>query len=299
MRRTVLTVLRGLVTFVLTGAALAAEPAPVPELRHAGELIAYPGPWAFQLGKPGLVLVNDQQLDDLTDPDKPVNLSLTGEPRVESLRQVCERTRAAGHRTLILAHDHFFSQYRQPDNATPRAYLPDTDAAIERIAKISRFAAEYGLGLELSLLSPLEIGPAFRKATGESGQWMHYRKGLRDPKTRRVTAWPCGGSAAGPTTRGRSRSRMPGCASSRSASTTLPGTPHKVVDPGEIVEITETAQVEVFDGLDPQGRRLRGRAGAGARRQAGPSSRGSTACWWCSSTARRRWTISARRRCPS
>ena len=135
-------VFRELMALVLAATAIVAQAAPVPELRYAGELIAYPGPWAFQLGKPNLVLVNDQQLDDLTDPDKPVNLSLTGEPCVESLRQLCERARAAGFRTVILAHDHFFSKYRQPTEAAPRAYLPDTDAAIERIGTISRVAAE-------------------------------------------------------------------------------------------------------------------------------------------------------------
>ena len=89
-------VFRELMALVLAATAIVAQAAPVPELRYAGELIAYPGPWAFQLGKPNLVLVNDQQLDDLTDPDKPVNLSLTGEPCVESLRQLCERAQAAG-----------------------------------------------------------------------------------------------------------------------------------------------------------------------------------------------------------
>jgi hypothetical protein len=117
-------VFRELMALVLAATALVAQAAPVPELRYAGELIAYPGPWAFQLGKPNLVLVNDQQLDDLTDPDKPVNLSLTGEPCVESLRQLCERAQAAGFRTVILAHDHFFSKYRQPTEAAPRASRP-------------------------------------------------------------------------------------------------------------------------------------------------------------------------------
>ena len=241
-------VFRELMALVLAVTAIIAQAAPVPELRYAGELIAYPGPWAFQLGKPNLVLVNDQQLDDLTDPDKPVNLSLTGEPCVESLRQLCERAQAAGFRTVILAHDHFFSKYRQPTEAAPRAYLPDTDAAIERIGTISRFAAEYGIGLELSLLSPLEIGPGFRTATGESGQWMHYRKGLRDTTSGAysVALW-----------RQRKWTNNKGPVALEDAGIRvfafrerkLRGTPHKVVDPREIVEITETAQAEVFEGL--------------------------------------------------
>jgi len=240
--------LHGLTAVLLAAGAVAARTTPVPEHRFAGELIAYPGPWAFQIDKRSIILVSDRQLDDLTDPDKPVDLGLTGEPRVESLRQICERMRADGLRTLILAHDHFWSQYRRGAEAAARVYLPDTDAAIERIATISRFAAEFGIGLELSLLSPLEIGPGFRRVTGESGQWMHYRKGLRDQTSGAysVALW-----------RQRRWSNNKGPITVEDAGVrvfafrerALRGTPHQVVDPDDIVEITDTARVEVFAGL--------------------------------------------------
>jgi len=57
------------------------------------------------------------------------------------------------------------------------------DEYVQRIADIARFAQGCGLGLEVSLLSPLEVIPAYRARTGECGVWMQYRKGLRDPKT--------------------------------------------------------------------------------------------------------------------
>jgi len=97
-------------------AALAAAVQPghpdVPENVYRAELVTYPGPWSFQLGKSSVILVADEELEALADPDKPINLSLGKAPRTESLRQVCERARAQGQRTLILAFDHFFSQYR-------------------------------------------------------------------------------------------------------------------------------------------------------------------------------------------
>src|SRR5205085_9876755 len=142
----------------------------------------YPGPWRFLLERSHLILVSDQDLIDLSDPDKVVNLSLTFEARQESLRQVCEHARAHGQRTLILAYDHFFAQYR-PGQSDLRRLMPDLPAYIERVAAIARFAEGYGLRLELSLLSPLEIGPSYRAQTGESGSWMQARKGLRDPAT--------------------------------------------------------------------------------------------------------------------
>ena len=44
---------------------------------------------------------------------------------------------------------------------------------------------EYGLGIEPSVLSPLELGVGYRAKTGESGRWMQYGEGLRDPLTGR------------------------------------------------------------------------------------------------------------------
>ncbi len=147
-----------------------------------GELVAFPGPWGF-LGKSDIILVSDQELETIAaDPDAKVNLATSFTPRSESLRDICQRAQQAGHRTLIIAFDHFFRQYR-PGQDEPRRLTPDMPEYVALIAKISQFAQQFGLGLELSLLSPLEIGPAYEKATGESGRWMHYRKGLRDPQT--------------------------------------------------------------------------------------------------------------------
>lgn len=170
---------------LLGGLASAQQEVPmssVPENLYRGELVSFPGPWAFELGKSCIILVSDQELEALADPDRVLNLSLSFDKSEASLRQVCERAQAAGQRTLIIAFDHFFSQYR-PGQDKPRTLTPDMDEYVRRIGVISKFAQGYGLGLELSLLSPLEIGPAYTKATGESGTWMQYRKGLRDPST--------------------------------------------------------------------------------------------------------------------
>src|ERR1051326_7553535 len=140
----------------------------VPENLYRGELVTFPGAWSFQLGKSMIILVSDAELEALSDPDTVLNLTLTFEKQEGSLRQVCERAQTAGHRTLIVAFDHFFSQYR-PGQAGPRKWMPDKDEYIRRIAAIGKFAQNYGLGLELSLLSPLEIGSAYEKQTGESG----------------------------------------------------------------------------------------------------------------------------------
>ncbi len=213
-----------------------------PEDVYRGELVAFPGPWSFQIGKSGIILVSDRELEALTDPDRKLNLSLTFEKREESLRQICERAQAAGQRTLILAFDQFFTQYR-PGQAGPRKLTPDMDAYVRLIARISRFAAQYGLGLELSLLSPLEIGPGYNRQTGESGIWMHYRKGVRNPQTGAysVELWR---QHRWTNNKGPIEVKDAGVRVFAFHEEPIPGTTYRVVKPEGIVEITDTAHVE-------------------------------------------------------
>lgn len=208
---------------------------PVPEHLYRGELVAYPGPWAFDVGKRWIILVADEELVALSDPDRRLNLSLTTEPQVTSLRQICEEGRRVGARTLILAFDHFFAQYR-PGQHKPRRLMPDSDAYIRRVAAISSFAQRYGLGLELSLLSPLEVGPAYRRATGESGLWLHYREGLRDPSTGlfSVQLWR---QLSWANNKGIVNLEDAGIRAFAFRESPIPGTPYRVVDPAQIVEI--------------------------------------------------------------
>jgi len=151
--------------------------------RNERELIAYPGPWEFSLPREGVILVRDEQLDELSDPDRKVELGITGTSRRRSWREICENAQRIGAKTILLSFDHFFAQYQSGQKGKPRTLTPDRPAYIERIAKLSKVAQEFGLGLELSVLSPLEIGPGYQEQTGESGVWMHYRKGLRDPQS--------------------------------------------------------------------------------------------------------------------
>src|SRR5512137_552561 len=88
--------------------------------------LRFPGPWQFQLPKPSLILVSDQQLEDLQDPDKEVDLSLSGSPNLTTLRKLSEGARAQGARTIILAFDEFWSQYRKGQGGKPRQLMPDT-----------------------------------------------------------------------------------------------------------------------------------------------------------------------------
>jgi len=230
-----------------TSAATAADSSSIDENIYRRELVSFPGAWSFQIGKSGAILVSDEQLEQLADPDKKVNLSLGRTPRELSLRQLCERAKAAGHRTIMIAFDHFFSQYRPGQGDKPRRLTPDKPEYVRLITTISEFIQQYGLGLELSLLSPLEIGPAYTAETHEQGVWMHYRKGLRDPKTGaysvqlwRQTQWA--------NNKGVIDVKDAGVRVFAFNEQSLRGTSYLFVDPKSIVEITDTAQVEVWPG---------------------------------------------------
>ena len=221
----------------------------MPEDVYIGEMISYPGPWAYQLPSAGIILVSDEELIDLAnDPDKVLNLALGFNPYERSLRQICEEANKTGTRRLIVAFDHFFRQYR-PGTDSPRKLTPDMDEYVHLIAKISQFASQYGLKLELSLLSPLEIGQAYEKATGESGRWLHYRKGLRDPKSGAfsVQLWQQNRwvNNKGPFDIKPENIRVFAFREER-----VHGTPYRVVKPEWIVDISDVSQSEVFEGLE-------------------------------------------------
>lgn len=173
----------GISTLLLACLMVPAEDAIVrpPEDHNERELIAFPGPWEFSLPREGVILVRDDQLIDLTDPEKKIDLGYTGTPNIRSWRDICESAQRRGAKTVLLAFDHFFAQYQKGQGDKPRVMTPDRQEYIDQIAKLSQFAKQFGLGLELSVLSPLEIGPGYQSETGESGMWMHFRKGLRDP----------------------------------------------------------------------------------------------------------------------
>jgi hypothetical protein len=90
----------------------------IPEDTYIGELISYPGPYAFQLPGAGIILVSDEELVDMAnDPDKVLNLATGFDPYDRSLRQICEIASKHGARRLMVAFDHFFHQYR-PDTSS-------------------------------------------------------------------------------------------------------------------------------------------------------------------------------------
>ena len=182
-----------------------------------------------------IILTSDQQLNDLLDPDKKIDMSLGYTKRIQSLREVCENGQKRGATTLTIAFDEFFRQYRG-QAGTERLLTPDMDEYVEKIKVIADFAAGYGLGMGLSLLSPLELGNAFKKQKGENGGWLHYKVGLRDPNTGKfnVQLWQ---QTYWTNNKGKFSIGLKGVKAYAFKEKKIPDTRFKAVDRNEIVEL--------------------------------------------------------------
>lgn len=206
--------------------------------------------------RPHVILVSDEQLDALQDPDKEVDLSVSPTPHWTTLRRVCEEARARGAQRLLFAFDAFWEQYRPGQKDKPRALTPDQDEYIRRLARISETVRAHGLGLELSLLSPLEIGPGYARATGEAGRWVQYREGWRDPKSGAfcVSLWQAlrWANNKGVIVLERTGVRVFAFREQR-----LPGTAYYHVDPAQIVELRGPFEIETAEPAGPASPRCR------------------------------------------
>ncbi|MCC6233037.1 MAG: hypothetical protein IT580_10360 [Verrucomicrobiales bacterium] len=233
-------------------AAAAAEATPA----TPATVLGYPGPWRFFLPKGGIILVSDEQLTDLTDPDREVDLSLSSTPHKTTLRRLCQQEQARGTTTLSLAFDEFWSQYRPGQGGKPRRLTPDTDAYLDTLVKIGRTLADHGLGFELSLLSPLELGPGYLQATGEQGRWVHFREGYRDPATGRyeVGLWEQRhwSNNKGTIELVRDGIRVFAFREQRAGRTS-----HYVVRPQDIVELKATPELLAAEPQDPRAHQRR------------------------------------------
>jgi len=199
------------------------------------------------VGAEVIILTSDQQLYDLMDPDKKIDMSLGHQSVFRSLREVCESAQENGHEELVIAFDEFFRQYR-PQAGTERLLTPDMDEYIEMIKFISDFAKDYGLGLGLSLLSPLELGPAYKKQTGEAGRWLHYKTGLRNSSDGKFSI-PIWQQLFWTNNKGKFRLKLKGVKAFAFKEKSAKSSPHIAVDPDDIIEI-EGVKYEAGDTVD-------------------------------------------------
>jgi hypothetical protein len=187
-------------------------------------------PWKSEDPSIHIILISDDQFVNMaTHPDEPVERMYPWADAPISLRDYCRQGAARGATTLRLAYDYFFG-------GSERGLYPDTEAFQATLKKVSDVAQSFGLGLEPSIMSPLELGLGFHAKTGESGRWMHYQEGLRDPRTGAydVSMWQqtqwCNNKGPTPVT-------LIGARAFAFREEPIAHTPYSVVRPDEIVEL--------------------------------------------------------------
>ncbi len=194
-----------------------------------------------------VILTSDQQLNDLTNPDKKIDMSLGYDKYIRSLREVCEEGKRGGSKEMIVAFDEFFRQYRGNTGAE-RKLTPDMDEYVDKIKIISDFARKYDLGLCLSLLSPLELGPAYKKQTGNSGRWLAYKVGLRDARTGKFSI-PIWHQLYWTNNKGKSPVLLKGVKAYAFKESGSRNNPFRIVDPNNIIQL-KNVKYEAADTLN-------------------------------------------------
>ncbi len=203
-------------------------------------------PWRSEDPVIHIILISDEQFTNLADrPDEAVEKMYPWADAPISLREHCRQGAARGATTLRLAYDYFFG-------GSERSMYPDTEGFQATLKKIHDVAAEFGIGLEPSVLSPLELGVGYMARTGEAGEWLHYREGLRDPESGaysvmlwQQTQW-CNNKGPMPV-------ELAGVRAFAFHEERIPGTAFFAVNPDEIVELTSPT-VETLPGARVENR---------------------------------------------
>lgn len=214
------------------------------------QLASLDWPWKSEDPSIGIILVSDEQFTRLAEhPDQAVEKVHPQALAPVSLREHCWRGAERGATKLRIAYDYFFG-------GSQRSLYPDTAAFQDALKRVHDVAQEYGIGLEPSIISPLELGVGYRATTGEAGRWMHYREGLRDPQTGlysvmmwQQTRW-CNNKGPTPV-------KLVGARAFAFCEGRIPDTPFFAVDPEAITELAHP-EIEVLPGTSVDAGELAG-----------------------------------------
>jgi hypothetical protein len=200
-------------------------------------------PWKSENLAGAIILVSDQQFTRLANfPDQALEKPAPWSENPISLRDFCKELADAGGTKIHVAYDYFFG-------GSTRDLYPDTPEFQDNLKKIHDVAREYGLGIEPSVLSPLELGVGYQARTGECGRWMQYGEGLRDTKTGlfSVEVWK---HIQWVNNKGPTPVTLAGVRAFAFRETPITGTTFFAIDPQEIIELP-TPAIEEYPGTRP------------------------------------------------
>jgi len=142
------------------------------------QVASFDYPWKAAESIAGsIILVSDDQFRNLARfPHEAVEKPAPWFDQPISLHDFCSDLARSGAVKIHIAFDYFFG-------GSGRTLFPDSAEFIENLKLIHDVALVHGLGIEPSVLSPLELGAGYQAETGEQGRWMQYGEGYRDPLT--------------------------------------------------------------------------------------------------------------------
>lgn len=200
-------------------------------------------PWKSENLAGSMILVSDEQFTRLANfPDQALEKPAPWVDQPVSLHDFCRELADGGGTKIHIAYDYFFG-------GSTRGLYPDTPEFQDNLKKIHDVARQYGLGIEPSVLSPLEMGVGYQMRTGECGRWMQYGEGLRDPETGlfSVELWK---HIQWVNNKGPMPVTLAGVRAFTFRESPLPGTSFFAVDPEEMIELPQP-QIEEFPGTSP------------------------------------------------
>lgn len=207
------------------------------------KLVNLDWPWKYENRAGSIILVSDEQFTRLANfPDEAVEKPAPWDEKPISLNDYCRQLAASGATKVHIAYDYFFG-------GGTRGLYPDMPEFQDNLKKMYDVAQRYGLGIEPSVLSPLELGVGYQARTGESGRWMQYGEGLRDPQTGRysVMVWK---HTQWVNNKGPLAVTLTGVRAFAFREKLIPGTVFFSVDPAEIHELPAPS-IEEFPGTSP------------------------------------------------
>ena len=200
-------------------------------------------PWKAENHAGSIILVSDEQFRNLAiHPDEAIEKPAPWFDHPVSLKEYCETLAESGATKIHIAYDYFFG-------GSQRGLYPDTPEFQELLKKIYDVARAYHLGIEPSVLSPLELGVGYRLKTGESGRWMQYAEGQRDPVSGKysVMMWQ---HTQWVNNKGPTPVTLTGVRVFAFREDLVPGSIYFSVNPGEIHELA-APEMDIFPNIHP------------------------------------------------
>jgi len=178
-----------------------------------------------------LIITSDEEMEKLEkDPGMKVRAFDS------SFTDICRNLPGKGGAHVDVAYDFFFG-------GKERKYFPTSDQCIQTFRALHDIAKQHGLGFGASVMSPLDLGPAYSSLKDHCGQTCQFREGMIDSEGRYEVKLPI--QRRWFHNKGPVNLTVNHVEAFAFSETRIRGTSCWHVDPAEILDISSTARLVV------------------------------------------------------